>query len=263
MKITADNYYSIEADKEYMSVSQFKDWLKCEHMAHAKYVTAEYKDDDKKCFLAGNYVHSMFEGFEAHKEFLEKNKDKLHSKRKPFGLLKEYSDLDNLYNCVKGDEGFMFYLDGEKEKYYTAELFGVMWKMKVDVINHQYKFITDLKTCKNFELSWNNETRKQEMFYELHNYYLQAAIYQAIIKIITGEKYEMYIAAITKEKSPDHELYEFKSENAQNEFYKQLQIAQDYLPEIMSIKNGDLKPERCNRCDYCKMTKKITKAIII
>ena len=36
MKLTSDNYYSKKANREFMSVSQFKDFMKCPAMAMAK-----------------------------------------------------------------------------------------------------------------------------------------------------------------------------------------------------------------------------------
>ena len=56
--LTDDNYYS---DKTYMSVSRFKEYMKCE--ARAKAIDDGTWDDerDQKPLLFGNYVHSYFE----------------------------------------------------------------------------------------------------------------------------------------------------------------------------------------------------------
>jgi hypothetical protein len=41
MKLTEETYYGTEANTQYMSVSQFKDFLKCPAMAMAK-IRGEY-----------------------------------------------------------------------------------------------------------------------------------------------------------------------------------------------------------------------------
>jgi len=71
--LTDDNYYS---DKTYMSVSRFKEYMKCE--ARAKAIDDGVWDDerDQKPLLFGNYVHSYFESEEAHEKFKEDNKMK-------------------------------------------------------------------------------------------------------------------------------------------------------------------------------------------
>ena len=42
--LTAENYFSPEMSKHYMSVSQYKDFLKCEAMAMAK-INGEYQQE--------------------------------------------------------------------------------------------------------------------------------------------------------------------------------------------------------------------------
>ena len=67
MVLTAENYYSKEANKEYMSVSQYKDFagtygkMACEFSAVEK---LEERWEQKKTtpLLVGSYVDSYFEG---------------------------------------------------------------------------------------------------------------------------------------------------------------------------------------------------------
>ena len=69
MILSHDNYYSEEANKEYMSVSQFKDFMKCEAAALAK-LNGEYNDLDNQALLVGNFLHSYFESPTAHQFYL-------------------------------------------------------------------------------------------------------------------------------------------------------------------------------------------------
>ena len=67
MVLTADNYYSKEANLEYMSVSQFKDFngtfgkIACEYAAVAK-LNETWKADKTTALQVGSYVDSYFEG---------------------------------------------------------------------------------------------------------------------------------------------------------------------------------------------------------
>ena len=66
-QLTADNYYSDEANREYLSVSQFKDFvgtygrMGCEEMALAK-IRGEYKTEPSNAMMIGSYVDSYYEG---------------------------------------------------------------------------------------------------------------------------------------------------------------------------------------------------------
>lgn len=84
------NYYSNEADWQYMSTSQYKSFLKCEAAALAKLKGEWTPTSDPKALLVGNYVHSYFESQEVHEAFKEENKSKMFSSRKPYGLLKDF-----------------------------------------------------------------------------------------------------------------------------------------------------------------------------
>ncbi len=61
MKLTNKNYYSQKANKEFFSVSQIKDFLKCEAQAMAK-LSGEWVEEPTTAMLIGSYVDSWFEG---------------------------------------------------------------------------------------------------------------------------------------------------------------------------------------------------------
>jgi hypothetical protein len=82
MVLTAENYYSKEANKEYMSVSQYKDFagtygkMACEFSAVEK---LEERWEQKKTtpLLVGSYVDSYFEG--TLEEFKKENPETGHA----------------------------------------------------------------------------------------------------------------------------------------------------------------------------------------
>ena len=67
MVLTADNYYSAEANRQYMSVSQFKDFngtygkMACEFEAMEK-LAGRWKPEPSTALLVGSYVDSYVEG---------------------------------------------------------------------------------------------------------------------------------------------------------------------------------------------------------
>ena len=67
MKLTSENYYSPEANREYMSVSQFKDFagtygkIPCEFEALEK-LNGRWEMEKTTPLLVGSYVDSYFEG---------------------------------------------------------------------------------------------------------------------------------------------------------------------------------------------------------
>ena len=66
-ELTAENYYSQEADERYMSVSQFKDFagtygrLPCEYSAMMK-LKRKWEQKKTRPLLIGSYVDAYFEG---------------------------------------------------------------------------------------------------------------------------------------------------------------------------------------------------------
>ena len=67
MELSANNYYSAEANQEYMSVSQYKDFagtygkLGCEYGAMEK-LAGRWEEKKTTALLVGSYVDSYFEG---------------------------------------------------------------------------------------------------------------------------------------------------------------------------------------------------------
>ena len=61
MELTNQNYFSVEANREYFSVSQFKSFKECEERAMAE-VTGRYIRPETKDLLMGSYVDAYFSG---------------------------------------------------------------------------------------------------------------------------------------------------------------------------------------------------------
>ena len=255
MNLTPENYYSNEANRHYMSVSQYKDFLKCEAAALAK-LNGEYEESKQDCFLLGSYVHAAIESVEANVKFREEHPEIFCSTGKNKGELKsEYRSADVMIDTILSDDLCATMLQGEKELIVTAELFGVLWKAKIDVCSPDDGRITDLKTVKSIREKYYNPTLgRYESFIEHFGYTTQLAVYSELERLHSKrfERLEPFIVAVSKEDVPDKEIICFDDATLETE----LQKVRERLPRVQSVKLGYVEPERCEKCKYCRKTKK-------
>ena len=142
-------------------------------------------------------------------------------------------------------------LSGEKQAIMTGEISGVAVKIKVDCL-HPDK-IVDLKIMGDFDNKYDDDKGYLPWF-EYWGYDLQGAVYQEIVRQNTGEKLPFYLAAATKEKVTDLDIVHIPQ--------NMLDFALDRFKESVemydAIKHGIIKPDRCEKCEYCKISKKLT-----
>ena len=248
MKLTNENYFSPEAMREYWSVSQFKSFLKCEACGLAE-VRGEYEREETKSLLIGKYVDAYFSGEMS--QFLSESGHKMLKKNGE--LLADFSHANDIIDRVKLDPLMMDFLSGEKQVIRTAKLFGVDWKIKMDVFNG--KRIVDLKCVKDFDdiydpgYGWRS-------WVEYWGYDIQGAVYQKVEQISSGrpEPLPFYIVAVTKEKTPDIKVMQIP----QHILDAALKIVEANIDRLDLVKQGLIDPRRCEVCDYCKRTKILT-----
>lgn len=245
MKLTARNYFSKKANLEYMSVSQFKAFSKCQAAALAE-IKGKYKREQTTALLVGSYVDAYFEG--TLDQFKKKNPDIF----KRDGTLKaEYIQAEAIIKRIERDKLFMKHMSGEKQVIMTGEICGVPVKIKIDSLHPDR--IDDLKIVKDFEPIYHAEKGLLPWF-EFWNYDMQGAIYQEIVRQNTGKTLPFFLDAATKEKITDIDVLHINQ--------KSLDFAFDHFKANVelydAIKKGIIEPERCGKCEYCKSTKKLT-----
>lgn len=240
MILTNDNYYSAEANRAYLSVSQYKQFLKCEAAAMAQ-LKGEWEPEKTTALLVGSYIDSYFEGtLEA---FKRENAELIFTQA---GRLKaDYKQAEEIIAFLKDDRVFMEYMGGEKQIIRTGELFGVQWKIKIDSLLPDK--IVDLKIMRSMERIMGRS------FVEHWGYDLQMAIYAAI----EGNGLETYLAAATKQSPPDKEIIEIPAWRRE----ELLEEAERNIPRIIALKSETAEPIRCGVCPYCRATKKLTEPI--
>jgi len=258
LKLNNDNYFSLEANREYMSVSQYKDFWNCEAKALAK-LSGEYEETEKECFIEGHFLHAWNEG--KLEEFKDNNPDMYSSRGATKGQLKSnYKHCEKMIEVLETDPVALEVLKGQKEVIFTAELFGVPWKIMIDSYRPEKKVFADLKTIKSMDgRFWDNERKRYVSFLEFYGYTVQMAVYAEVERLANGraEKdwFLPHMIIITKQDPPDHEAIYFDYEMIEGE----LMNVEAYLPTIIDIKRGKRQPRRCEQCDYCRATKKIKK----
>ena len=251
MILSENTYYGHKASHDFMSVSQFKSFQKCESAALAE-LKGEYVPERGRALLLGSYVDEALTGTtESQDKFIEENRAELFKKN-----AEPYADVAQAREAIERvakQPLMMKYLDGEHQVIMTGEIEGVPFKIKMD----SYKpgeFIADLK--------YMASLRSPNLFQPMISYWgydIQAACYQEIVYQNTGERLPFLFVVATKEK-PAHlavgEINQWNMDEA-------LEIVRAKIKRYQAIKNGEIEPERCEEygCDYCTTTKIITEPI--
>jgi hypothetical protein len=230
--LTNSNYHGLTANKEYFSVSQYKDFAKCEAMAMAK-INGEYKEPLTRALLVGSFVDAYFEG--TLKQFMDEHPE-IFTKKDT--LRAEFKKANEIIARVKRDPLFMKFLSGEKQKIFTAEMFGVPWKIKIDSYCENI-CIADLKVVQAFR------------FMPRWRYDIQGAVYQEVAKLNTGIRLPFYLAAATKERVTDFDLFQIP----QDTLDYALSEVEGNIGRYAAVKAGEIAPAPCGECDYCKTVK--------
>lgn len=250
MELTQENYFSQEANQEYMSVSQYKAFKKCEAAALSE-INGEYQKPKTTALLIGSFVDSYFAGNEG--GFAIEHPEMFNEKT---GTLKaEFKKAYDVICRLKQDKVFMHYATGGVEQVImTGEISGVPFKIAIDNL-HTDK-IVDRKIMKNFEPIYVEEQGRLPWF-EAWGYDTQGAAYREIVRQNTGKLLPFILAAGTKEEVPDLALIEIDNELLDYE----LGELQKNVPRYDAIKKGIIPAERCEKCSYCKQTKVLTAPI--
>ena len=244
MKLTQRNYFSKKANQEFMSVSQFKAFERCQNSALGE-INGKYKPEKTTSLLVGSFVDSYFEGTLGN--FVKENPEIF----KKDGTLKaDYIQAEAIIQRILKDRLFMKHLSGEKQVIMTGEIKGVPVKIKIDSLLPDR--IVDLKIMKDFESGFDDE-RGVLPWFAFWKYDLQGAVYQEIVYQNTGKRLPFYLAAATKEKVTDIDIVEIEQSDLDFAFEK---FASN-IELFDAIKKKIIPPTRCENCEYCKMTKKL------
>lgn len=269
MLLTPSNYYSPEANASYYSVSQIKQFLDCPSCAMAE-LRGDYVRPKTTSLLVGGFVDAYFSG--EMEQFCKENPEIFTRK----GVLKaDFVKAEEIIARIERDELAMMMLGGEKQKIVTGQIDGYPFKAKLDVLlsGEQCRAIAerfpnmgellfedgaivDMKIVKDFEPLYKPEEGRMH-FITYWRYDLQAAVYQELVRKMTGRKMPFYIFAATKQDPPDIRLFRVD----QADMDVQLDSLRRDLPDIDAIKKGKAIPERCESCAWCRHSRVLTGAM--
>lgn len=258
MLLNESNYHSKESNEKWMSSTQWREWVGtlgmpgCEARALAR-VRGEWKDEESIAFLIGNFCDAHFSG--TLDTFKAQNPD-IFTKQ---GELKaQFKHAEVMIARYEQDEYFMRTLAGGTQVIKTDEFAGLNWRIKIDNY-HEGKAIVDFKTTKSIKDKHYVKDYGHMNFAEYFGYYAQLAIYQKIDEIDTGKRLPCFIAAVSKEKVPDIGVFLLEQKRLDEEI-QQIELK---AQRVIDVKYNGAEAERCENCDYCTSTKKLTTYIFM
>ncbi len=259
-----NNYFSPEMNRLFCGSTQLKQYIECELQATAQ-LNGEFQRETTEDMLVGSYVHAWSEG--TLQQFIEEHPEIMASKGKNAGGLKEkFQKADEIIDVLKNDESlYKVIAQTEKEIALTGQIYGLPFKIKVDMLHRKQKYFVDLKIVKSIsEQSWSDEFRRKVNFILAWRYDWQMAIYCEIIRQNLGSYFIPNIMAASKEKTPDKDLITFatEDENSVEQFVQStLEELKPYILRVKDLKEGKAEPVGCGKCDYCKSIKKVTEPV--
>lgn len=265
--LTQENYYQ---DRTHLTNSRVKAYASCEARAAAidHGVWEDLRDDTP--LLLGNYVHSYFESPKAHQEFLAEHGDKLLSKTgKNKGKLKaDFVIGDAMIKALDTDPSFGPLYHGYpgdeviKEMIVYGDIDGVPVKGKLDSVNLSRGYFVDLKTMRSIYTKEWNEAMRTKVPAAANNilgygYHGQLALYQELLKQMTGRYFRPVIVAVSKEAVPDKEVLTID----EAWLAEGLEQVSQQLKRVWELVDGQAEPVKCGRCDYCRSVKTLGRVV--
>ena len=242
MQLNENNYFSKEADIQYFSASQIKAFKKCEAAAMAE-LCGLYERPMSQALMIGQYVDAGLTG-----DLCAWEHEHPEIRKRDGGLKAEFVQAEQMVQRAMRDDLFMDYMTGDHQTILTANLFGVPFKAKLDVLGADR--IVDLKTVKDFSQVYLPGQGRVD-FATAWDWPLQMAIYQKMYEKLEGVRLPCFLAVITKETPSDIRIVQIEQERMDAE----IAWLEQMLPRYDAIKNGAIDPDRCDNCAWCRQSR--------
>lgn len=215
--------------------------------------------------LVGSYVDAYFSGE------LEQFKEEHPELYKRDGTLKaDFQNAQTIAERLNQDELARMLLSGRHQAIKTGQIAGVDYKAKYDslltarqveaickkfpeirsLVPFGGPMIVDLKCMKDFESVWDEDAGERVTFIEFWGYDIQGAIYQALDKRMSP----FVIVGATKEAATDIDAFYIPDED----LAFALSEVEALSPRYAAIKRGEIEPEGCGKCAYCRNMKRLS-----
>lgn len=249
---------------QYMSASQFKAFRKCEAAALAE-LRGEWGKKDTLALRVGSYVDAYFSG-----ELEQYKADHPEMFKKDGTLKADFAHAHKVAERLERDDLARMLLSGRHQIIKTGRINGVWYKTKSDslltatqveaickrfpdvrqLVPFGGAMIVDLKYMKDFNDIWDEDAGCKVTFAEFWGYDIQGAIYQAIDK----RSAPFVLIGATKEAEPDIDAFYIPDDDLQYS----LSEVEALSPQYDAIKRGEIEPQGCGKCAYCRSVKKLT-----
>ena len=281
MKLTQENYYGPEANRTYMSKSQFSSFHQCPAATMAE-LNGEYTPETSTALLVGSYIDAALDSPEELEKFKAEHPEMF---KKDGGLKADFVQAEKIVARCLSDRLFCLLTGNapetkdhvQRQVVLVGEIAGVPFRGKADylldktaceVIMREFPAsaeslggpfcegaLVDLKSAKDFADNWDGENRAYESWIFAWDYDQQGGIYQELYRQMTGKQLPFVIVAATKEKETDIDAWRIPQEVLDAALY----FVEDNAPAFQDIKTGHAEAGRCESCAYCKRTKVLTR----
>lgn len=223
--------------KEHLSFSAYRGLLECpaKQVARDK---GEYVFETTQAMLVGKYAEAKLCGSELPEGTLKGNGD-------PYAWT---TNADETTGRMLNDTVIQEFLEGEQQAEFKFDYRGVNWVSIPDIINHERKRVVDIKKTANFDLIWSKEYGTKVPFYTDRDYFLQLAL----PALHFG--YDAYLMVLTVEKPGNYDIIQLSEKDMRDS----LETAICESEHLLKIRKEEIPATRCERCAYCRSTKKIT-----
>ena len=270
MKLTQDNYFGREAAHKFMSVSQFKAFQRCEAAGLAE-VQGLYERPETTALLVGSYVDAKIEGEEAFEKFVSEHPEMF---KKDGSLKADLVQAEQIYERIKSDRLAFMLLSGAHQVIITGKIAGVPFRGKIDSLLSPEQCeeiisefpdtkealggpfgsvgaIVDGKVMKDFAPVWSESAFCKQNWVDAWDYPIQGAVYRHL----EGGNKPFILDAATKETGTGLDAVYVPSAELDAAF----RIVEEYAPRYHKIKLGKIEPTRCENCEWCRRTKRLTR----
>lgn len=264
LKLTDKNYFSPEANWEYMSASQYKAFSQCEAAALAE-LKGEWQRKESTALLVGSFVDAYFSD---ELELFCSEHPEIYTAK---GELKaDFAKALAAAERLESDKLSKMLLSGRHQVIKTGKIGGVWYKTKIDSLLSPAQvegicrefpkirqlvpfgggMIVDLKYIKDFEPMWDDFSMERVNFIRYWGYNIQGAIYQKVDR----RSCPFVIVSVTKEAEPDIGAFYVPD----NELAAIIGDVEENSARYAAIKRGEIEPIGCGRCAYCRSVRRLT-----
>lgn len=280
MTLTHDNYYGHEANKTYMSKSQFSRWRHCQSATLAE-LNGLYAPEKSTAFLVGGYIDAALDSPDELERFKAEHPEMF---KRDGGLKADFVQAEQIVARCLSDRLFCLLTGNapetrdhvQRQAILVGEISGVKFRGKADylldetacnIIMREFSetsevlggpftegALVDLKSTKDFGSVWVESERAKLSWAMAYGYDYQGAIYRELYRQMTGKVLPFLLVAATKEKATDIGAFYIPPA----ELDAALSVVESEAPHYEQVKRGEVEPTRCGHCEWCKATKQLT-----